>query len=136
MKITDVDFQAFMAHARKLVPGFTVHDGKKDSYLMNLIYGVVWPLNPRFMEGYITTIVKHVWFPKGQIRNNPRGALEVCGHELVHAHDAFPCVRGLVFVGHLSVPSGSVRYWGLRILGSLPAVGRSGCSCGCNSHYI
>lgn len=88
MRITNADFAQFMAHARKLVPGFTVHDGKQDSYLMNLIDGLVWPFNPKFLERYITTIISHVWFPKGQIQRNPKGALEVAGHELVHAYDA------------------------------------------------
>lgn len=88
MRITNADFDQFMAHARKLVPGFTVHDGKRDSYLMNLIDGIVFPFNPRFLDHYITTVISHVWFPKGYIQNNPRGALEVSGHELVHAYDA------------------------------------------------
>lgn len=88
MRITATDFQDFMAHARKLVPSFTVHDGKKNSYLMNFIDGIVWPFNPQFMTRYITTVISGVYFPEGQIARSPRGALEVAGHELVHAYDA------------------------------------------------
>ena len=88
MRITNADFTQFLAHARKLVPRFDVHDGKEDSYLMNLIDGIVWPFNPHFMTRYITTVISAVYFPKGQIKRDPRGALEVAGHELVHAYDA------------------------------------------------
>jgi hypothetical protein len=88
VRVSNAAFDQFMVHARKLVPSFTVHDGKEDSYLMNLIDGIIFPFNPRFLQRYITTVISHVWFPKGQIKNNPRGALEVAGHELVHAYDA------------------------------------------------
>ena len=88
MKVTKEDFNAFVDHARKRVPGFTVYDGKKSSYLMNLIDGVVYPFNRSFMTGYITTLAGSVYFPKGRIERDPRGALEIAGHEFVHAYDA------------------------------------------------
>lgn len=88
MKITKTDFESFMTHARQLVPGFAVYDGKENSYLMNLIDGLIFLFNPGFLRRYITTIISYVWFPKGLIRNNPRGALEIACHELVHAYDA------------------------------------------------
>lgn len=88
MIITKSEFESFMAHARKLVPSFTVHDGKSHSYLMNVIDGIVYPFNKRFMKGFITTVFSDVYFPDGQIVANPTGAFEVAGHELVHAYDA------------------------------------------------
>ena len=87
MNITKADFELFMAYSRKLVPGFTVHDGKRDSYLMNFIDGLIYPFNPGFMDKYITTIGGDVYYPKGRIGMDPRSALETAGHELQHAYD-------------------------------------------------
>jgi hypothetical protein len=106
IKVTPADLERFIVHCRKKVPGFVVHDGKRDSYLMNLIDGIVWPFNPGFLDDFITTIAGAVFFPKGSMKRHPLHALEVMGHEFIHADDAkrltFPLFAGL-YMSFISV---------------------------------
>lgn len=106
IKVTAEDFESFVRHCRKKVPGFTIHDGKRDSYAMNLADGIVYPFNPGFLDRYITTLIGDVFFPKGSIERSPLHALEVAGHEFIHAHDAkrltFPIFAAL-YLSFISV---------------------------------
>ena len=106
IKVTPADVARLVLHCRKRVPGFTVHDGKRDSYVMNLADGVVYPFNPGFLDNYITTLAGGVFFPKGLIERHPLHALEIVGHEFVHADDAkrltFP-VFAAVYLSFITV---------------------------------
>lgn len=88
VKVTPGDVARLVIHCRKMVPGFKIHDGKRDSYAMNLADGIVYPFNPGFLDDYITTLAGAVFFPKNSIQRRPLHALEVTGHEFVHAYDA------------------------------------------------
>ena len=106
IKVTPKDVARLVLHCRKLVPGFKVHDGKRDSYVMNLADGIVYPFNPGFLDNYITTLMGDVFFPKGSIEKHPLHALEVTGHEFIHAYDAkrltFP-VFAAMYLSFISV---------------------------------
>lgn len=106
IKVTHEDVSRLVVHCRKKVPGFTIHDGKRDSYLMNLIDGIVWPFNPGFLDNYITTLAGAVFFPKNSIERHPLHALEVTGHEFIHASDAqrltFP-IFAMLYMSFVSV---------------------------------
>jgi len=88
LRATEDDLYKLVGHCQKKVPNFTVHDGKRDSYLMNLIDGIVYPFNKLFMDNYVTTLIGSVFFPKGMIKRRPINAIEITGHEFIHADDA------------------------------------------------
>ena len=104
-RATTEDFNRFVTHCQKKVPGFTVHDGKRDSYLMNLIDGIVYPFNKNFMSDYITTIIGSVFFPKGFIKRQPLKAIEVAGHEFIHAYDVKRVTPPIFIATYLSFVS-------------------------------
>ena len=101
LKVTAEDIPLFVEHCQKKAPAFTIRDGKTDSYLMNVIDGLIWPFNPQFMERYITTVVGKVYFPDGMMSRDPLGTLEVGTHEFVHAYDAkriTPLLFGFIYL--------------------------------------
>ena len=123
LRATEDDFNRFVKHCQKKVPGFEVHDGKRDSYLMNLVDGIVWPFNGMFMDNYITTIIGSVFFPKGIIKRSPISAIKITGHEFIHAHDGkrltFPIFAAL-YLSFISLFVVSLVAYG--IFGSWPAL--------------
>lgn len=86
--ITSDDLNDFVLHCQEVVPEFLIYDGKRSNYLMNVVDGIVYPFNSGFMDKYTTTIAGSVFFPEGVIKRYPLHALEVIGHEFVHAYDA------------------------------------------------
>jgi hypothetical protein len=124
-KVRREHFDRFIEHCRKMVPNFTIIDGKRDSYLMNLLDGIVYPFNKRFMDGYITTIGGRVYFPDGNINRSPLGAMEVAAHEFVHAYDVkrFTLVLfTLIYLSFLSFAIFGILAFGIFVswVGFLP----------------
>lgn len=104
-KIRKEDVQEMVRHCRKMVPNFRVFDDKHDSFLMNAVDGIVYPFQRRFMDRYITTVGGRVYFPPGDIDRSPAGAMEVLGHEFIHAYDAQRLTLPLFTLWYLSFVS-------------------------------
>jgi len=85
---TREDIFKFVEHCKKMSPKFELVDGKKNSYLMNVIDGLIWPFNPKFLDDYITTIIGKVYFPDGMMYRDPISTLEIGSHEFIHSDDA------------------------------------------------
>ena len=102
IRVSNDDVVRFVEHCKKKAPNFELHDGKKDSYLMNVIDGLIWPFNPRFLVRYITTIGGKVYFPDGMMQRDPGATLEVGSHEFIHAYDVARLTAPLFFFLYLA----------------------------------
>ena len=100
--VTSGDLQDFIRHCQKKAPGFDLVDGKTDSYIMNLIDGIIWPFNPEFMKRYITTLFGKVFFPDKMMLRDPEGAIEVGMHEFTHSYDEMRLTAPLYVIMYLS----------------------------------
>lgn len=62
---------------------------KTESMLMKVIAVILWIFNRKFMTDYVTTIGNTVYFPnKEYIEKNPKAAMAVLAHEVVHIDQA------------------------------------------------
>lgn len=73
---------------RRTVPDFQVKF-KDESWLQKLIGVLIYPINPMYMTGFITTFGSTVYFPsKAAYLKDPDGSLSTVAHEFVHITDS------------------------------------------------
>jgi len=78
----------FEADINRWVPGFKVCF-KNESWFMLTLGFLVWPFNPGFMDQYVTTLGKTIWFPNfGYYSKDPEASFTVLAHEYVHLYDS------------------------------------------------
>lgn len=62
---------------------------KNESLLMKVLAVLVWPVNRRFLSGYITTLGSKVYFPsRSHVEDDYKAAFDTLAHEFVHIHDS------------------------------------------------
>lgn len=81
-------FDKVAASITKDHPSFKIRF-KNESRLMRLIALLVYPFNPRFMDGYVTTLGSTVYFSsRASLEKSYRSNAGVLAHEGVHIFDA------------------------------------------------
>jgi hypothetical protein len=101
-------YDGLTALIREDVPGFTTK-WKSVSWANVFFAAVLWPFNPWFLTGYVTTIYPVVYWPEANYADQA-GSWQILAHEYVHLYDAhkarvrfslgylFPQVLGLFSV--------------------------------------
>ncbi len=80
--------ELFETELRREVPDFQVKF-KDESWIQKLIGTLIYPINPMYLTGYVTTFGSTVYFSsKADYLSNPESSLSTLAHEFVHITDS------------------------------------------------
>lgn len=82
------ELRAFEQEIARHVPGFQVRF-KNESKVQQTLGFLMRPFNPYYLDTFITTLGKTVWFPSfAYYAKDPEASFVVLAHEYVHLHDS------------------------------------------------